>query len=156
MYNMDLADLRATERLASMIAEEVETGDVILLKGELGTGKTAFAKAFVNSFFAERIEVPSPTFGLVQVFSAPEFSISHYDLYRIKNPNELAELGLEEAFLSGVTLIEWPEIIGPLLPKNRIEISLAYGENKENRVASLITHGSCQQRLREIFSCVKP
>jgi len=145
--DMDLPDLQATERLAKMIAMEAETGDVICLKGELGVGKTAFTRAFVSSFFAEGIEVPSPTFGLVQAFSAPEFSILHYDLYRIKHQNELAELGLEEAFSSGVTLIEWPEIIRPLLPENFIELNLAYGKTEESRVASLSAHGSWQQRL---------
>lgn len=152
---MDLVDLQATERFANLIAAEAETGDVILLKGELGAGKTAFAKAFVNSFFFAGIEVPSPTFGLVQVFHTPKFSIAHYDLYRIKNQNELTELGLEEAFSSGVTLIEWPEIIGLPLPENRIELHLAYGKSEESRVVSLVAYGSWQQRLKEVFACAK-
>jgi len=155
VHNMDLPDLQATARLANLIAAEAQTGDVILLKGELGAGKTAFARAFITSFFAADIEVPSPTFGLVQVFHAREFSISHYDLYRVKNKSELAELGLEEAFLSGVTLVEWPEIIGTPLPENRIELGLAYGKNEESRAASLTSHGSWQQRLKAIFSCAK-
>jgi len=148
-----LGDLQATRQLAELLAQYVRIGDILCLKGELGSGKTAFAKAFINNFFDKREEVLSPSFGLVQIFSAPQFVISHYDLYRVKNPEELEEIGLEEAFTHGVTLIEWPEIIGSRLPEDHVELTFDYmGSDEESRIVSITGYGFWQVLLKEIFN----
>lgn len=106
--DLDAADLAGTERLAEALARVAVPGDVLALDGPLGAGKTAFARAFIRALIGPAEEVPSPTFTLVQSYDAPRFTIFHVDLYRLEDAAELDELGLDEAFASGVTLIEWP------------------------------------------------
>lgn len=108
-----------TIKLAEEIADCVDKQSIILLYGDLGAGKTFFSKAFIN-FFAKaenRAEenVISPTFNIVKTYNTKNFTIFHFDLYRIKHQSEVFELDLDEAF-SNVSLIEWPEIIEDILP----------------------------------------
>jgi tRNA threonylcarbamoyl adenosine modification protein YjeE len=103
-----LADLAATERLARNLAPLLRRGDVLALQGDLGAGKTSFARALLRALGVEG-DVPSPTFTLVQIYDTPAFSIHHFDLYRLKDSSELDELGWDEVLVSGVTLVEWPE-----------------------------------------------
>jgi tRNA threonylcarbamoyl adenosine modification protein YjeE len=105
---IEVADLAGTEHLAAALARVARRGDVLALDGPLGAGKTAFARAFIRALMGPAEEVPSPTFTLVQSYDAPGFTIWHVDLYRLEDAGELDELGLDEAFASGVTLIEWP------------------------------------------------
>ena len=100
--------------LACVVASLAKVGDVIHLKGNLGTGKTFFARAFIQSLVGRPIDVPSPTFTLVQTYFESTLPIWHFDLYRLKDPHEVLELGFEEALATGVTLIEWPERLGAL------------------------------------------
>jgi tRNA threonylcarbamoyladenosine biosynthesis protein TsaE len=124
-----LPDPAATERLAAIIAAEARAGDAILLSGDLGAGKTHFARAFINALTAVPEEVPSPTFTLVQTYDAQvqgePVEIWHFDLYRLKSPDETLELGIEEAFAEGIALVEWPDRLGSLKPREHLELRLA-------------------------------
>lgn len=113
-----------TQRLAQCFSMIAKKGDIFALFGTLGAGKSTFARYFIQSL-TDASEVPSPTFTLVQSYDTDKFPIYHYDMYRLKYPEEAYELGVEESFFTGVNLIEWPEKIGYILPKNiwKIEIS---------------------------------
>ena len=123
-----------TQKLASSVAHFCQQGDVFALNGTLGMGKSVFARAFVQSLCG-KIDVPSPTFTLVQMYDAPNFCIYHYDLYRIKSAEEIFELGIEEAMYEGVCLIEWPERMKGYLPKKTINIEIS--PNKEGRTIKI-------------------
>jgi tRNA threonylcarbamoyladenosine biosynthesis protein TsaE len=146
MLVVDLPDETATEALASRIAAVARPADVIALKGELGAGKTALARAFIRAR-GNPDEVPSPTFTLVQIYDADTTEIWHFDLYRLRNPGDAWELGIEDAFASAISLIEWPERLGPLLPERRLEIGLSYGDNPGARRALLDPGKEWQPRL---------
>lgn len=106
-----------TAAVARRLAAITKPGDIWALHGTLGAGKSVFARAFVQALTNAK-EVPSPTFTLVQMYVAPDFDIYHYDLYRLKTPDEIFELGVEEAFYKGVSLVEWPEKMGEFAPRN--------------------------------------
>lgn len=108
--------LEETEEWAETFAHTLKVGDIVALKGDLGAGKTAFARAIIQSLCGKETVVPSPTFTLVQTYTAPKTEIWHFDLYRLEAPRQAEELGIEEAFIQGVSLIEWPERLGKLLP----------------------------------------
>lgn len=146
MLLVDLPDETATEALAERIAVMARPADIIALQGELGTGKTAFARAFIRAR-GNLEEVPSPTFTLVQVYDAGSTGVWHFDLYRLRAPEEAWELGIEDAFASGISLIEWPERLGPLLPERRLEVSLFYGSSPGARRVSLDAGSEWQARL---------
>ena len=110
-----LADKSATEALAARLAAAARSRDVFALRGDLGTGKTVFARAFIRARTRRDEEVPSPTFTLVQTYEpAPltEPAIWHYDLFRLQNADDALELDIEEAFCGAISLIEWPERLG--------------------------------------------
>jgi len=132
MVRIELANENATAALAARIAAVARPGDIIALKGELGAGKTSFARAFIRSRGGAE-EVPSPTFTLVQVYELPGAAIWHFDCYRLRDPEEGWELGIEDAFHEGISLIEWPERLGSLLPARRLEIALLPGGTPEAR-----------------------
>src|SRR5438067_11898845 len=134
MVTIELPDENATAALAARIAALARPGDVIALEGELGAGKTSFARAFIRARGGAE-EVPSPTFTLVQTYELADGAIWHFDCYRLRDPEEAWELGIEDAFQDGISLIEWPERLGPLLPKRRLEISLLPGATPEARRA---------------------
>lgn len=117
-----------TERLAAQIAELALPGDVLTLSGSLGAGKTTFARGFIQALMKEPVEVPSPTFTLVQTYDTTKGPVWHCDLYRLSKPQDSLELGLEEAFGSAICLIEWPERLDGLLPASRLAISFAAAE----------------------------
>jgi tRNA threonylcarbamoyladenosine biosynthesis protein TsaE len=103
-----LSDETATAALGARIARGLVPGDAVLLKGELGAGKTTLARAILRALGVEG-HVPSPTFTLVQAYQTRDIALFHYDLYRIENPREVAELGMDDALEDGVALVEWPE-----------------------------------------------
>jgi tRNA threonylcarbamoyladenosine biosynthesis protein TsaE len=150
MTAFDLPDEAATAALAARIAALAAPGDVVALTGDLGVGKTSFARAFIRARGDAEEEVPSPTFTLVQVYEAGGAAIWHFDLYRLSAAEEAWELGIEEAFTSGISLIEWPERLGSLLPQRRLEISLAFGERTQARQAVLTGGAEWRARLAEI------
>lgn len=145
-----LADEAATASLARALSALVKAGDVIALSGDLGAGKTSFARAFINALPRiagdappnEAEEVPSPTFTLVQLYERAAATVWHFDLYRLEQAEEAYELGIEEAFSDGISLIEWPERLGGLLPADRLEVDLAFGRAPEARTATLRPYGA--------------
>jgi tRNA threonylcarbamoyladenosine biosynthesis protein TsaE len=146
----NLPNETATEALAARLAEIARPGDVLALRGALGVGKTAFARAFIRARTSTDEEVPSPSFTLVQIYQGADAAIWHFDLYRLATPEEAWELGIEEAFAAGISLIEWPERLGPLLPRHRLDITLFFGDQPESRRVSIDGNGNWRARLREI------
>jgi len=148
---LELDCLAATERLAQRLAGLARPGDVFALTGALGTGKTAFARAFVRALTASEEEVPSPTFTLVQVYEGRSGPIYHFDLYRVRSEAEAWELGIEEAFAHGISLIEWPERLGALLPKGRLELRFAQVPGAEEaRRVELVAADGWSERLHAL------
>src|SRR6266581_4713522 len=136
MIVIELPDEVATAALAAGIAALARPGDVIALKGELGAGKTSFARAFIRARGGVEA-APSPTFTLVQVYELPDGPIWHIDGYRLRDPEEAWELDIEDAFIDGVSLIEWPERLCPLVPARRLEITLSAGPSPTARRAAI-------------------
>ena len=120
-----------TSSLGAALSELSRVGDVFALYGTLGMGKSVFARGFIQNLCG-KTEVPSPTFTLVQTYEAPEFEIYHFDLYRLKQADEIFELGMEEAMYEGVCLIEWPEKMGGYLPRSAIEVNfIPFGQGRQ-------------------------
>jgi tRNA threonylcarbamoyladenosine biosynthesis protein TsaE len=135
---LDLADEAATARLAGRVARAARARDTIALRGPLGSGKTSFARAFIRALGRGDEEVPSPTFTLVETYRfAGRPPIWHFDLYRLDAVDDVYELGIEEAWTDGVSLIEWPERIAALLPAERLDIALAPGATPPRRTATI-------------------
>ena len=148
-----LPDEASTEALARRLAAISRPGDVLALWGDLGVGKTIFARAFVRARGDPFEDVPSPTFTLVQVYEPMDGSDGptyHFDLFRLKSFEETYELGIEEAFGSGISLVEWPDRLGPLLPARRLDIKLAEGSTPDSRTVALEGHGDWRTRLAEV------
>jgi len=117
-FTIALANERATQRLAVDIAAVLKPGDLVTLSGDLGAGKTAFARALIRHLAEDpALEVPSPTFTLVQTYVLPRFTVVHADLYRVSHAGELAELGVDEAAETSVVLLEWPDRAADALPE---------------------------------------
>ena len=118
-FPLPLADETATAELGATLAARLKPGDVVGLKGELGAGKTTLARAILRAATDDpALIVPSPTFTLVEVYETPHGTYWHFDLYRLDAPEQIYELGWEEARAEGIVLLEWPERLGPLLPKH--------------------------------------
>lgn len=121
-------NLEDTKKLAEEIADKINLGEVITLKGTLGAGKTFFTNCFINYLMKKNnlkeVEVVSPTFNIVKEYPLNDYSIYHFDLYRLKNKNELYELDIENCFENGITLIEWPEIAEDIIYNIAIEIKI--------------------------------
>jgi tRNA threonylcarbamoyladenosine biosynthesis protein TsaE len=128
-----------TERLGAAIARELKRREAVCLSGPLGAGKSSLARALIRALTGEATEAPSPTFTLVQTYETKTFPLAHFDLYRIERPQELEELGLEDALEDGAAVIEWPERLGDRLPADRLDIRLEI--EGEGRRARLDGHG---------------
>lgn len=129
-----------TETIAAAIAfaATIKPRDIILLNGDLGVGKSVFSRAVIRTLTqSPALDVPSPTFTLVQTYEAPIGDIWHFDLYRLKDPEELYEIGWEDALTSGTILIEWPERLDYLTPQKTITVTLTQGENPSSRVITI-------------------
>ena len=113
-----------TGQIASDLAKDASPGNVYCLYGDLGAGKTVFARAFIQSLTGAETEVPSPTFTLVQTYDTSKGPLYHFDLYRIQDPEEIYELGWDDALSDGIVLIEWPQRLGHALPARRTDVTL--------------------------------
>jgi tRNA threonylcarbamoyladenosine biosynthesis protein TsaE len=147
---IDLEDEAATSALACRLGPLLRSGDVVALRGDLGAGKTAFARALIQSLGDPDDEVPSPTFTLVQTYETPAGSIWHFDLYRLSGADEVIELGWDEVRADGIALVEWPDRLGSLLPADRLDIAISFGATPGARRASLTGYGAWADRLEPL------
>jgi N-acetylmuramate 1-kinase len=152
-FTVVLPNELATRRLAIDISSILKPGDLVTLSGDLGAGKTAFARALIRHLAADdTLDVPSPTFTLVQTYTLPRFTVVHADLYRVGHPGELAELGVDDDAGNSVVLLEWPDRAGDVLPPDRLDIALTLtaqgGPNQ--RHAELTGYGSFAARLERL------
>lgn len=123
--------------LARAMAPRLSSGDVLLLDGGVGAGKTHFARCLIQSCLTDPEDVPSPTYTLVQVYAAPTCEIWHADLYRLGDPGEVTELGLDEAFETAICLVEWPDRLGDLCPATALSLHFATGADENCRHLTL-------------------
>lgn len=123
-----------TQTFAARIAPLLRAGDVLLLEGEIGAGKSAFCRACIRALCGPDTEVPSPTFTLVQIYDHPGGEIWHADLYRLSDPQETIELGLLDAFENAICLIEWPDRLADLRPQNALTLRMFADQNEHRGV----------------------
>lgn len=135
---LTLADAAATEALGARLAAGLQAGDCVCLWGDLGAGKTTLARGAIRAWTGDaEIEAPSPTYTLVQTYEGPRGALWHMDFYRLEAPAQIYELGVEEALLDAATLIEWPERLGALLPRARLDVRLfAEGDGRRCEIAA--------------------
>lgn len=145
---VQLCSIGNTQRLAENLSQVVLKGDVFALKGDLGAGKTTFTRFLIQALMGSETHVPSPTFTLVQTYESRNFEIWHFDLYRLKSPEEILELGIEDALLRGVSLIEWPEKMGSYLPQNCLKITFELHDDK--RQILIEGNDEWQMRLKKL------
>lgn len=153
-FILDLADACATDRLARKLAPACKAGDVILLHGPVGAGKSHFARALIRALTVPDEDVPSPTFTLVQTYEAA-FEIWHLDLYRLSDIGELEELGFLEAMDDALCLIEWPERLGSLTPLRAFHLTLtpvAATADHETRHAEITLLGERWDEMKTLIS----
>jgi tRNA threonylcarbamoyl adenosine modification protein YjeE len=134
-----------------LLAPLLRAGDILLLEGELGAGKTELARALLRSRAGRPIEVPSPTFTLVQIYELPDLRIAHADLYRLSGPEELDELGLDELAQEGALIVEWPERAGGLFMGELLRVRLLgpFPGQADAREVELVPTPGWDRRLRE-------
>jgi N-acetylmuramate 1-kinase len=154
-FTVALADEQATERLMVDIAAVLEPGDLITLSGDLGAGKTMFARAMIRHLAGNAaVEVPSPTFTLTQSYALPRFTLIHADLYRLSGPAELAELGFDDDAEGAVTLLEWPDRAAGFLPADRLDVALTLSpqQGASFRNARVTGYGAFAARAERILT----
>lgn len=136
-----LADEPATIALGRRLARALRPGDTVLLAGDLGAGKSTLARSIIRARAGAAIDVPSPTFTLVQTYDLPGGEVWHFDLYRLGAADEVWELGWEEAAGMAIVLVEWPDRLGPLTPADRLDILLETEPESPGRRATLTATG---------------
>ncbi len=144
LFTCSLDSLQETQKWALTIAALLEKFDVLALKGNLGAGKTTFARFLIQSLTSAHQEVPSPTFTLVQSYETQKGLFFHFDCYRLESPFEVLELGIEDAFTTGISLIEWPEKIDIFLPPNTLLLDF---ENTSSRRLKIYGNLLWKERL---------
>ncbi len=131
--SLSLCSADDTARIARSLAPRLRPGDVVLMTGDIGAGKTHFARSLIQSLMDPVEDVPSPTFTLVQTYDTRLGELWHSDLYRLSHPDEVIELGLLDAFEDAICLVEWPDRLGELEPPGALSLSLALGKNEGER-----------------------
>jgi len=162
---------RATAGLAAELCRHVAFPSVLTLEGDLGTGKTEFARGFIRGALvnagqigAADENVPSPTFTLVQIYDlqpdddrSTSRQIWHFDLYRLTSPDEAVELAIDDAFATAISLIEWPDRLGRRLPDTRLTIDFSYAAgaaSEQSRVINISPHGDWIRRFSDIRASI--
>lgn len=143
MHNikLNLCNLDDTKSLAKILSSYIKKTDVILLKGDLGSGKTTFAQFLIKTLIPTENSVQSPTFNIVNNYENDACSIWHLDLYRLQHEDELVEIGIEEFLTNGITIIEWPELAENIVHQNKITISFTHESGTNLRTALLHLSG---------------
>jgi tRNA threonylcarbamoyl adenosine modification protein YjeE len=157
-HTMVLPNEQAMHRLVRDIAIAIEPGDLITLSGDLGAGKTTLARALIRRLAGDpSIEVPSPTFTIMQTYELPRFTVVHADLYRVSGPGELAELGFEDLPADAVMLLEWPDRAAGTLPPDRLDIALTLAPQLglEHRHVRITGHGAFGPRADRLTAVRK-
>ncbi|MGR3702231.1 MAG: tRNA (adenosine(37)-N6)-threonylcarbamoyltransferase complex ATPase subunit type 1 TsaE [Paracoccaceae bacterium] len=132
-----LSSPEQTAAFAVRLGTCLTAGDTVLLEGSIGAGKTHFARSLIQSRLTAPEDVPSPTFTLVQTYEADGVEIWHSDLYRLTSPDEVIELGLIDAFDTAICLVEWPDRLGNLTPRDALTLRFTQGDSEDKRVISL-------------------
>lgn len=147
--SITLPDLAATKAIAARLAPVLRAGDIIALDGTLGAGKTEFCRAIIHAL-GYRGDVPSPTFTLLQIYqpAADGPPVWHMDLYRLEQPEEAFELGIEDGFETAINLIEWPSRLGRYLPAGGLTLRLDIAPDGLSRKLSIFGDGAWAARLR--------
>lgn len=140
-----------TAHLATLIAPDLRGGDVILLEGDVGAGKTHFARCLIQSALGRAEDVPSPTFTLVQTYETSLGDIWHADLYRLGGAQEIEELGLIDAFEKDICLVEWPDRLGALMPRDALSLSFTQQAEEESRLITAHWSNARWTNLLEIW-----
>jgi tRNA threonylcarbamoyladenosine biosynthesis protein TsaE len=153
----------ATAALGAAIAAELRVGEAVCLTGPLGAGKSVLARGLVRALSGPNEDVPSPTFTLVQFYVGPDFPLAHLDLYRLTNPEEAWELGLDEALAMGAAVIEWPQRLEQNLPTDRLDVTISHApgaapdeEAAAPRLARLAGFGSWTERVDRVLRSPLP
>ena len=133
---INLSSEKQTEELASIFSKKLKPGNIVFLYGEMGVGKTTFIKYLINKLQKKNnldlTEVTSPTFNILNEYEINQFKINHFDLFRIKSPEEIKNLNLFDDIMNSILLIEWPQIIKKK-PKDLIELNFEYGKDHQTR-----------------------
>ena len=141
---MKISSIHDLEKISNKIKKKLTPGDVIFLYGEIGVGKTTFARLLINNYEKEKnlkvSEVLSPTFNIVFEYDIKDFIIEHYDLYRLKNEKEIKNIGLFSNLKQNITIVEWPELIKNK-PINRIDLFFEYTKDMNERTLTIKTSG---------------
>jgi tRNA threonylcarbamoyladenosine biosynthesis protein TsaE len=141
---MKISSIRDLEQISNKIKKKLTPGDVVFLYGEIGVGKTTFARLLINNYEKEKklkeSEVLSPTFNIVFEYDVKEFTIKHYDLYRLKSDSDIKNIGLFEDLKKTITLIEWPKLIKKK-PLNRIDLFFEHTQDMNERLLIIKTSG---------------
>lgn len=145
---MKITSLDALDQWTQKLAPCLKAGDTLLLHGDLGAGKSDFCRSVIRALTTIDQEVPSPTFTLVQSYEGSSGPIHHYDLYRIEDPEELFELNIEESFTDAITLIEWPDRLGHMMPRDPLRITITF--EGEDRHFDLSGSDRWKERLHDL------
>ena len=133
---IDLSSEKKTEELAIKFLKKIKPGNILFLYGEMGVGKTTFIRYLINGFQKQNnlkvTEVTSPTFNILNEYKINQFKINHFDLFRLKSPEEIKNLDLFDDIVNSISLIEWPQIIKKK-PKDLIELNFEYGKDHQTR-----------------------
>lgn len=166
LFTRFLPDPAATAAFAVELAPVLRPGDVVALWGDLGAGKSTLARALIQALSPAADEIPSPTFTLVQTYpaeipspggAAQSIELWHFDLYRLTTPDQAYDLAIEEAFQEGISLIEWPDRLGYLLPRQRLDIHLENaGEGRQLRLGGSAAWAARLADLRRTSAGANP
>lgn len=147
------------QEYAGWLAKQLQSEDFITLRGEVGAGKTTFARALIQALSMEKVEITSPTFNLMQSYDimlaqGKRETLWHLDLYRLDEPSEAEALGLSE-LEAHVVLVEWPEVIEHQLPPNRLDVTLRFSDDPQKRVLTFRASAPWQARLQTVAKLSK-